>query len=234
MTAIGYLLTIRKRYWVMKKDSSGDGANRPLDEKGFDKWVDSYDLDVSLTDGKNEYPFEAYAEVVSSVIRLIKAHPGKKVLDCGIGTGALSKVLYHEGYQITGIDFSTKMLAKCRESMPAAKLIHHDFSQAELPAGLDRYHAILFTYSIHHFDYDVQFSLIRRLVNHLNPGGMILIGDVMTKTLTDMQTLANNYGELWDDAETYPIAEVYRQNLPEFRIRYEAKSASSGIITLSK
>ena len=221
----------------MEKDSLNYIANRknaPLDEKGFDEWADSYDLDVKISDEDKEYPFEAYSDVVSGVIRLVKAQPGTRILDCGIGTAKLAKVLYNDGYSITGIDFSTSMLAKCQESMPLAKLILHDFSRGRLPADLDCYDAILFTYSIHHFDFDLQFSLIRGLGKHLSQDGIIVIGDVMTETLTDMQGIANKYDELWNDAETYPIAEIYQENLPEFEVRYEGKSESSGIIILSK
>ena len=74
----------------MEKDSLNYIANRknaPLDKKGFDEWADSYDLDVKISDEDKEYPFEAYSDVVSGVIRLVKAQPGTRILDCGIEIG---------------------------------------------------------------------------------------------------------------------------------------------------
>jgi len=210
------------------------GNGTPLDERGFDSWSNTYDLDVNASEEKSEYPFEAYSDVISGIVRLIKTHPGDKILDCGIGTGALSKILYDIGYNISGIDFSQKMLGICKDSMPLAKLIQHDFSQAGLPAGLSFYDAIVFAYSIHHLSFDLQLELIKCLAEHLNPGGIILIGDVMTSSQAAMQKLADKYDELWDDTEFYPIVDVYSLGLPEFELQHFLKSESSGIILLSK
>ena len=99
-----------------------------LDSKGFDLWADGYDKSVRLSEEENTYPFAGYNRVLGSIYNTIRSGEGTRVLDVGFGTGILAKRLYDEGYSITGIDFSERMIAAAREKMPEARLIRHDFS----------------------------------------------------------------------------------------------------------
>lgn len=66
-----------------------------------------------------------------------KLFNGGKILDLCCGTGQLAKVLNREGYKVTGIDGSAKMLRYAKENAPAAKLILEDARAFKLPPKYD-------------------------------------------------------------------------------------------------
>ena len=104
-----------------------------LDSRGFDLWADGYDRSVDISDEDNTYPFAGYKKVLAGIYDAIRKGKGKRVLDIGFGTGILAGKLYENGYDITGIDFSERMIQIAKEKMPSARLIQHDFSKG-LPA----------------------------------------------------------------------------------------------------
>ena len=91
-----------------------------LDNKGFDLWADGYDRSVGLSDEDNTYPFDGYKKVLTAIYDVVRAGQGKRVLDIGFGTGVLACRLYADGYDITGIDFSQRMIEIAQEKMPSA------------------------------------------------------------------------------------------------------------------
>jgi len=62
-------------------------------------------------------------QVVRSLLpRGIKHKKSGAVLDIGIGTGQAASYFYDQGWQITGIDLSPKMVSIARRKLPKAKL----------------------------------------------------------------------------------------------------------------
>ncbi|WP_320040255.1 class I SAM-dependent methyltransferase [uncultured Desulfobacter sp.] len=59
--------------------------------------------------------------------------PGDRLLDIGIGTGLSSQLFHKAGLEIHGIDFSPKMLARCRSKQMAKDLKEHDLSIPPYP-----------------------------------------------------------------------------------------------------
>lgn len=130
-----------------------------LDSRGFDLWADGYDRSVDISDEDNTYPFAGYKKVLAGIYDAIRKGKGKRVLDIGFGTGILAGKLYENGYDITGIDFSERMIQIAKEKMPSARLIQHDFSKG-LPAELadSQFDVIICTYAIHHLVKSFSFS----------------------------------------------------------------------------
>ena len=121
-----------------------------LSSQGFDLWADGYDASVGLSDEENSYPFAGYKQVLGTIYRAIRMQAGCGcVLDLGFGTGTLAHRLYQDGYEITGVDFSPRMIQLAQEKMPDAHLLCCDFSQG-LPEKLGRFDAIVSTYALHH------------------------------------------------------------------------------------
>lgn len=50
------------------------------------------------------------------------------------------------------------------------------------------------------------------LNQYLHEEGMIIIGDVSTKTQHEMELLREKYIDIWDDEEYYPIESIYQQS----------------------
>src|SRR4051812_14249718 len=55
--------------------------------------------------------------------------PGASILDLCSGTGQMAAFLTGEGYQVTGVDQSPKMIAFARENAPAARFIQAEMSE---------------------------------------------------------------------------------------------------------
>ncbi|MBP0968681.1 MAG: class I SAM-dependent methyltransferase, partial [Oscillospiraceae bacterium] len=204
-----------------------------LDSRGFDLWADGYDAEVGFSDEDGSYPFAGYKAVLGEIYRVIMEKPGTSVLDLGFGTGTLTSKLYEGGHEIYGQDFSKRMLEIASEKMPEAHLYAGDLAEGLAPELLsERYDFITATYSLHHLTDGRKVSLIRQLMDLLNEGGMILIGDVAFGTRDEMDACRIRAGEEWDKEEIYIVASELRKEFPE--LTFEARSFCAGVLTLKK
>ncbi|MBQ6334761.1 MAG: class I SAM-dependent methyltransferase [Erysipelotrichaceae bacterium] len=204
-----------------------------FNKEDFDLWADDYDEDVGLSQEDNTYPFAGYKDVLGGIFNIIIKKEKAIVLDLGFGTGTLAKKLYEQGCTIYGQDFSSRMIELASEKMPDAKLYQGDFAQGLLdPLDNLTYDFIVATYSIHHLNDTQKIDLINRLLEHLNEGGQILIGDVAFKTRKELEKCRSKAGEEWDDEEVYCVAEELKSNYPN--ISFTKVSYCAGIISISR
>ena len=202
-----------------------------LNSKGFDLWANDYDKDVQLSEESNSYPFAGYQQVLGTIYRTIRENPGKRVLDIGFGTGVLTRKLYADGYEISGMDFSEQMLSIARAKMPEADLIRHDFSQG-FPEyfGSKTFDFMVCTYAIHHLDTPQKAAFIRELTPHLSENGLLLIGDVAFRTETELSECRAACGDSWDEDEIYMVEETLKPLVPN--LEYEKITFCSGVFTV--
>lgn len=204
-----------------------------LDNKGFDLWADGYDADVGISDDDNEYPFAGYKNILGSIYSTIMSKKNATVLDIGFGTGTLSTKLYKNSCTIYGQDFSSRMVEIALEKMPNAHLYQGDFAQGLVePLQNLTYDFIVATYSIHHLTDEQKIVLLKDLLNHLNDGGKILIGDVAFETREEFDAVREEVGNEWDEEEFYCIAEELKTEFPS--LNFEKITFCSGILTLSR
>ncbi len=202
-----------------------------LDAKGFDLWADGYDKSVQLSEESDEYPFAGYKDVLNTVYRTVHARERASVLDLGFGTGMLTAKLYAEGYAITGVDFSERMIALAREKMPDARLIYADLAQG-VPAELraEKFDFIISTYAMHHLVDGQKEELWHSLLARLNPGGALVIGDVAFATETEQEACRLRCGNGWDCDEAYIVAERFQTAFPG--LRFTQVSHCAGVLEL--
>ena len=74
---------------------------------------------------KGEFPIHP-AKLDWDLKRYLNLKPGKEVLDLGIGQGRNSIPLVELGYNVTGVDYSTKCLEICKNNCPELNLIQSD------------------------------------------------------------------------------------------------------------
>nr|WP_319394687.1 class I SAM-dependent methyltransferase [uncultured Desulfobacter sp.] len=97
-------------------------------------------------------------------------HPSERLLDVGIGTGLSSQLFHKAGLEVHGIDFSPKMLARCRSKQMAETLKEHDLSQTPYPYEADTMDHAVCTGVTHLFkDLTPMFQELGRI---LKPGGI--------------------------------------------------------------
>ena len=204
--------------------------------KLFNEWAPGYNDSVKKSDESDTYPFSGYSVIKREFFDLVIESEDTRVLEMGIGTGEITYPIYKLGYDITGIDLSYKMIQKSKELMPNAILIQTDFISALDKLKDEKFDVITFNYSIHHLEYIDQINLLESLHKNLNPKGIVVIGDVMTKTNKEMKELSNQYKSSWDDEEYYPTYEEYNNRALNkvYSIEHKQISHCSGIIKFSK
>jgi len=204
-----------------------------LNNSGFNQWSESYDAQVKNVADSGAYPFSGYYDVMNQLYHMIKSNHAHTILDIGIGTGYLSSILYKENCTITGVDFSEEMLSLAQVKMPHAQMIVHDFSCGLPNHIMDvKFDAIICTYAIHHLIPSQQIDLINEMLEHLTPRGCIFIGDIAFRTLEDKHACKNQFADIWDEDEYYPVAEEWQKHYPS--MKFYKKSFCAGIFVIGK
>ena len=200
----------------------------------FDAWADQYLADVENTDQADEYPFAGYRRVLEALLAAALARKPGSVLDLGIGLGLLSQRLAQAGHRITGVDFSAEMLSLARQNLPHARLVRADFAEG-WPAELkdERFDLIVSSYAFHHVPQARKVAFLQRLLQGLEPAGMILIGDIAFQSEKLMQACRQASLPDWDEEEDYPIFESLKPFFREGQMSFKAVSFCAGILSLT-
>ncbi len=170
----------------------------------FDPWAANYDNDVYAEAG---FPFAGYANLLRSMVEVAKPHPNQNVLDLGCGTGNLAAAFSASGCQVWGTDFSSSMIDKAKWKYPEIQFEIADVRDPIPNAFPQKYDIIVSAYVFHHFPVEEKIKqLMRFKMDHLNPEGCILIGDLMFSSENAMREIADRYPDTWDD-EYYWIME---------------------------
>lgn len=203
-----------------------------LNNIGFDLWADDYDKSVNLSEEANEYPFAGYKNVLNQIYNIIRINKNNSILDIGFGTGVLTQKLYDDGYSVSGIDFSNRMIEIARAKMPSADFIRYDFSTG-LPEELSniKFDFIISTYAIHHLTNENKIVFIKELLQHLNPNGKILLGDVAFETQIELENCKAANGEGWDGDEIYIVFDDLKKHFPN--AIFSKFSDCAGIVNLT-
>ena len=95
-----------------------------------------------------------------------------KALDVGCGcTGRFMDLLAAEGFEPEGLDVSAEMIALARERDPEYSLFHADICEFRLQ---EKYDFITAWDSIWHIPLEQQAGVVLKLIDALNPGGVII------------------------------------------------------------
>lgn len=128
-------------------------------------------------------PGRKHRDVSAFFLPLLKDFsPGKQILELCCGAGKLLITLARSGYEVTGIDLSTRMLAVCREVLASedeavraiVRLIHDDMCTFDLGETFD--FVIMedecFGYLLTTED---QIACLRQVCQHLNDDGYLFL-----------------------------------------------------------
>ena len=144
------------------------------DTFNHDEWAAGYDADVA--DETN--PIRAgYQATLEWVVERAAVGPDDAVVDLGIGTGNLARLL-PPCRRLVGVDVSHKMLELAAPKLGSAvELVTADVLEVfERP---DRYDAVVSTYAIHHLTADEKAALAAAAAARMAPGGRFVVGDLM-------------------------------------------------------
>jgi 2-polyprenyl-3-methyl-5-hydroxy-6-metoxy-1,4-benzoquinol methylase len=139
---------------------------------------------------------EAHGYLAGPMVRLLRRHGAKIVLDLGCGNGALSAVMQAEGFGVTGCDYSSSGITLARAAFPQIAFFRHDLA-APLPAEHHgRYDAVVCMEVIEHL-------LLPRTLLHnahaaLRPGGLLVVSTPYHRYLKNLAlALTNRFDQHW-------------------------------------
>lgn len=204
-----------------------------LDETGFNLWADGYDKRVGLSDEEGSYPFAGYKKILNEIYNQVLSKSGRNILDIGFGTGTLTTKLYEHGCTIWGQDFSDCMLQMARSKMPKAHLYHGDFTNGLVEElRVQKYDAIIATYSLHHLTDRQKVSFLNNLLLLLNKEGKIYIGDIAFETRAALEECKRRNQKDWDEDEIYFVIDELKKNFSD--LIFTAYSECAGLLELQK
>ncbi len=163
--------------------------------KTYDKFLKYYD---EIVRGINS-PLEDEVEfLIKDVIAQHK--PGaKKILEVACGTGTVAAEFQKNGFEVTGLDISQKMLSQAKKNMkPDSKLILWDMTNFDLGQKFD---VILCNYNsiCHLLTWKQWQDFFTQASNHLEKDGL-LVFDIVT--LFEFENITKEFAQFytfWDD-----------------------------------
>ncbi len=167
----------------------------------FDEWSAEYDNSVAGNDLEYKKVFEKYDEI----LELIAFRSHGNVLEFGVGTGNLTKVLIEHGHQVIGVEPSSKMREIAQQKLPDVTILDGhflDFSYEGLKID-----TITSSYAFHHLTDEEKEQAIALYASLLPEGGKIVFGDTIFPTKEDheeaiLKAKNNQFNRLAEDLST--------------------------------
>ena len=127
------------------------------------------------------------------------------ILDLCCGAGHLAQKLQTEGYQVTGLDGSSKLLNYARHNAPNSKFILDDARYFKLPSSFDG--VISTDYGLNHVTRLEELTYVfRNVYNALKPNGLFMF---------DL-SLDKRYRGSWNDSVLGDVQDEYAWALKRF------------------
>lgn len=139
--------------------------------------TDQYDREIHRAIPGYE---KLHVAIREAVLNQFAGRRGIKVLDLGCGTGNTSVLVNSilPKAQFTLVDFSEQMLNGARSKLgDSAEYILGDYSQVDFGGPYD---LVISVIGFHHQDHVGKRKMFRRIYEAMNPGGLFLLGDLMT------------------------------------------------------
>jgi putative AdoMet-dependent methyltransferase len=163
-----------------------------VDEFNHDDWAAGYDKDV-----QNETnPIRAgYGDLLGWVAKRINESAARTVVDLGSGTGNLISLI-SEPVAIIAVDTSSKMHEVARAKLLGRSIEYvKDDILAFVTEKLEPCNAITSTYALHHLTPEEKQICLKAMASKLNPGGQIVIGDLMFENEASMNEVVETFVE---------------------------------------
>ncbi|HBL53462.1 MAG TPA: class I SAM-dependent methyltransferase [Syntrophaceae bacterium] len=159
-------------------------------QKIYDQFADTYDQNRGLFD---------MSEIIDDFFRRLPGQPGR-LLDLGCGAGEPFPAYFiARGWQVTGVDFSSRMLALAHRYQPDMKTILADIRDVEFPD--ETFDAITAIYCLFHIEHEKHRDIFQKIFRFLKPGGKSLF-TYATKEYTGAE-IFNGYKEFMGEKLFY-------------------------------
>lgn len=96
----------------------------------------------------------------------------RRVVDLGCGDGTIAATLVREGLAVTGVDPSADMLARARQTAPAARFVQSTAEDLDDAGGFD---AAFFVNALHHVAPERMRDALRKAAALVGAGGTVIV-----------------------------------------------------------
>ncbi len=129
----------------------------------YDEFADTYEENRSIFD---------ITEVFDAFYGRFDIEKGR-VLDLGCGAGEpFAANFIKQGWEVTGVDFSRRMLELATKYVPNMDTIYADICDVEF--GPDQFDAVTIIYALFHVARDDHMTLFEKIFDWLRPNGKLL------------------------------------------------------------
>jgi len=132
--------------------------------------IDIYDS-FALTYEQNRNLFDM-SDVISDFFSFLGNKKGH-LLDLGCGAGEpFARSFLDNGWYVSGVDFSSKMVQLAMRYVPEMKIYHTDMRTVNFPKS--KFNAIIAIYSLFHLPRNDQKVMLEKIYSWLKPNGFAL------------------------------------------------------------
>lgn len=170
----------------------------------FDRWASSYDEDIY----SSGFPFSGYEDTLDEIVNIARPQSGIRILDLGVGTGNLAARFLAQGCNVTGVDFSKRMIKSAKNKYPDVEYIQADLREdiSVFLAGR-KFEQIVSAYTFHHFPLPEKYSILEKFLPYLEDDGVFIIGDIAFANLSSMNSNKERLGTFWEEEDYWLVDE---------------------------
>ena len=103
----------------------------------------------------------------------VKKTGGRRVLDCGCGSGVQSKLLFEKGLEVVGLDLSLRMINEAKKRVPEAKFVVGDMTKMEFTD--EAFDGVYARASLLHVPKNLIPKVLRSINKILKDGGILYL-----------------------------------------------------------
>ncbi|GAA0340775.1 class I SAM-dependent methyltransferase [Bacillus carboniphilus] len=177
----------------------------------FDEWAKDYDQAVIGKDPQYVEVFSNYEQILSEVANRSYG----KVLEFGVGTGNLTKVLFDQGYDVVGIEPSTEMRKVAKQKLPAHIPIKEgDFLTFPLEKDVT---TIVSSYAFHHLTDEEKEKAFNIYSSLLKKQGKVVFADTMFESDRAFTTIIEEAKEKGYNRLAEDLLSEYYTTIPNLK-----------------
>lgn len=159
-------------------------------QKIYDRFAETYEKNRGLFD---------MTDIIADFSKRLQCQTGR-LLDLGCGAGEPFPAFFiGQGWQVTGVDFSQKMLELAHHYQPDMKTILADIGEVDFPDA--QFDAVTAIYCLFHVECQKHEEVFRKIYRWLAPGGRSLF-TYATKEYTGADVF-NGYKEFMGEQLFY-------------------------------
>lgn len=123
----------------------------------------------------------AYQDFMTDLMVALMPAPGERILDAGVGTGNLAKMVIEKGASVTGVDFSPVALEMSKSKVPALETHEVDLHDG-LPLFADAsFDKIVSSNVLYNIPRDRREFVVHEFFRVLKPNGRVVLANVHHK-----------------------------------------------------